>query len=107
MHGARPAALAVVVAVTSRRPWRGSAGACLLLFGAGALAGVLPEDRADVMYHYYNGDKSHGWPFLHLDDLVSAVRQTIAKRYELEPFEVLSLAEDELMSYGEQQDRIG
>ena len=29
---------------------------CLLLGMAGsAAAGVLPEDRADVMYHYYDG----------------------------------------------------
>jgi hypothetical protein len=56
VQGARPEALAVVVAATSQRLWRGVAGVCLLLFGAGALAGVLPEDRADVMYHYYNGD---------------------------------------------------
>jgi hypothetical protein len=31
------------------------AAALLLLLPATALAGVLPEDRADLMYHYYDG----------------------------------------------------
>lgn len=45
----------VAVAVTSRRLRAGLAGWCLLLVGAGAVAGVLPEDRADALYHYYDG----------------------------------------------------
>ncbi len=35
--------------------WRIRAAAALLLAGVTALAGVLPEDRADVMYHRYEG----------------------------------------------------
>ncbi|UCG71937.1 MAG: DUF3570 domain-containing protein [Chromatiales bacterium] len=43
------------MAVTSRKLRAGLVGWCLLFIGAGALAGVLPEDRADAMYHYYDG----------------------------------------------------
>lgn len=32
-----------------------SAAAMSVLFAARAVAGVLPEDRADVLYHYYDG----------------------------------------------------
>lgn len=51
----RPAALGVAVAATSRTLRAGLVGWCLLLAGASALAGVLPEDRADALYHYYDG----------------------------------------------------
>jgi hypothetical protein len=38
-----------------RVPWRGVAAAALLLGLASARAVVLPEDRGDLLYHYYDG----------------------------------------------------
>jgi len=46
--------MAVVVAVTSRRRFL-LAGLCLLGNGLPAVAGVLPDDRADALYHSYDG----------------------------------------------------
>jgi hypothetical protein len=45
----------VVVAATSRMWIRANCGICLLCGCFPVLAGVLPEDRADVMYHAYDG----------------------------------------------------
>ena len=45
----------MVVAVTSHKLCARLAGVGLLFAGAGVMAGVLPEDRADAMYHYYDG----------------------------------------------------
>ena len=42
----------VVVAATRQQP---GLLVLLLLLAAGARAGVLPEDRADALYHYYDG----------------------------------------------------
>ncbi len=39
----------------SGRGFAAALAACLLLCPMQATAGVLPEDRADVMYHYYDG----------------------------------------------------
>ena len=36
-------------------PRRAAVAGWLALAAGGALAGVLPEDRADVLYHYYDG----------------------------------------------------
>ena len=53
---AAPRAVRVVaVAVTSRNLYGGLVAGYLLLAGNGAMAGVLPEDRADALYHYYDG----------------------------------------------------
>ena len=51
-HAARKAAVEVVVAVT-KTICRGSLA--LLLAGSGVQAKVLPEDRADMLYHGYDG----------------------------------------------------
>jgi nucleoside-diphosphate-sugar epimerase len=61
----------------------------------------------DLESHLYPGDKDHGQPFIHLEDLVRCVEQTIARRRELGAFEVFLIAEEELMSYEQLQDRIG
>ncbi|TWT33470.1 NAD dependent epimerase/dehydratase family protein [Posidoniimonas corsicana] len=61
----------------------------------------------DIESHLYPGDQSHGQPFVHRDDVVDAVVQAIEKREAIEGFEVLLLAEDDLMSYGALQDRLG
>jgi nucleoside-diphosphate-sugar epimerase len=57
--------------------------------------------------HFYPGDKDHGQPFIHLDDLVECMRHAIDRRADFEPWELFLIAEDELLSYGELQDLIG
>lgn len=42
--------------VDPKMPWTGLAGSLLGLLATGpVVAGVLPEERADVLYHYYDG----------------------------------------------------
>jgi hypothetical protein len=48
------AAVAGAVAVTSLQK-TGVAGVCLLCSGLPTVAGVLPDDRADALYHSYDG----------------------------------------------------
>lgn len=61
MRAAHPAVPAAAAAATDamKRDIRTIGGMLLLtagvLLGRGAHAGVLPEDRADVLYHYYDG----------------------------------------------------
>jgi nucleoside-diphosphate-sugar epimerase len=57
--------------------------------------------------YFFPGDASRGQPFIHLDDLVSCIVQTIDKRKEIDPYEVLLIAEPDIVSYGEMQDRVG
>lgn len=57
--------------------------------------------------HFFPGDVDRGQPFIHLDDVVECIRQTIERRADLDPFEVLLIAEDDLMSYEQLQNRIG
>jgi nucleoside-diphosphate-sugar epimerase len=57
--------------------------------------------------YFFPGDASHGQAFVHLNDLVDALRKVVALRREFEPHEVLLIAEPDVMSYAELQDRIG
>jgi nucleoside-diphosphate-sugar epimerase len=57
--------------------------------------------------YLFPGDAGRGQAFVHLDDLVQAFLKTIARRGALPPFEVLLIAEPDVMSYEELQDRIG
>ncbi len=57
--------------------------------------------------HFFPGDSDHGQPFIHLDDLAACFQQVVARRGELEPLETFLIAEDELLSYEQLQDRIG
>jgi nucleoside-diphosphate-sugar epimerase len=57
--------------------------------------------------YFFPGDTSHGQPFVHLDDLVVCIRNTIERRAQLPPQELLLIAEPDLMSYAELQDEIG
>ena len=85
------------------------------------IAGVYDEDCSSIpvsqqisrIYerklesHLFPGDTDHGQPFIHINDLVDCIQSVIARRRELEPLEVFLIAEDELMSYEQLQDRIG
>lgn len=54
----------------------------------------------------FPGDTSHGQAFLHLDDLVEAMRRAVEARGTLPPWTVLLIGEPETLSYEEMQDLI-
>lgn len=55
----------------------------------------------------FPGNIHHRQSYLHLNDLVKAVKLLIEKRFELPPHLVLLLGEDEAMSYKELQETLG
>lgn len=57
--------------------------------------------------HLYPGDTSHGQALVHLDDLADLLRRVVDHRTSLGGYEVFLVAEPEVMSYGELQDRLG
>jgi len=85
------------------------------------LAGVYDEDchsvpigqqigrihQKQLESYFFPGDADHGQAFVHLDDLVDAFVKTIERRGQLPEFTVLLIAEPDVMSYEELQDRIG
>lgn len=56
---------------------------------------------------FFPGDKDHGQPFIHLEDLIAGFRQTLNRRQELGPYELFYIAEPDVMSYEALQDRLG
>lgn len=56
---------------------------------------------------FFPGDKDHGQAFVHLDDLIACFRQTLNRRAELAKYELFYVAEPDVMSYHELQDRLG
>jgi nucleoside-diphosphate-sugar epimerase len=61
----------------------------------------------DFRSYFFPGDPDHGSPYLHLDDLAACMRQVVAKRADLDPDETFLVAEPEILSYLDLQDRIG
>ena len=57
--------------------------------------------------HVFPGNTTHGQALVHLDDLTDFVRKAIERRRELAPEEMFLVAEPDVMSYAELQDRIG
>lgn len=57
--------------------------------------------------YFFPGNADRGQPFVHLDDLVACFRRAIERRRELDPWEVFLIAEEDLLSYRELQERIG
>jgi len=57
--------------------------------------------------YFFPGDAGHGQAFVHLDDLVDCFKKTIERRRQLGSYEVLLIAEPDVMSYAELQDRLG
>ncbi|MCA9078000.1 MAG: NAD(P)-dependent oxidoreductase [Planctomycetaceae bacterium] len=55
----------------------------------------------------FPGNTSHGQALVHLDDLASCFRQVIERRALLDDKELFLVAEPDVMSYDELQDRIG
>jgi len=85
------------------------------------IAGVYDEDchsipiarqigriyQKDFESYFFPGDADHGQPFVHLNDLVDCMVRIVELRSELEPYELLLIAEPDVMSYAELQERIG
>jgi nucleoside-diphosphate-sugar epimerase len=63
--------------------------------------------QRNVESHFYPGDTDSGRPFLHVDDLAQCVLRVIERRRELEDFELFLIGEEEVMTYGECQERLG
>ena len=64
-------------------------------------------NEAKVESFLFPGDPDHGQPFVHLNDLAECLTRVVERRQDLEKFEIYLIAEPELMSYEELQDRIG
>jgi nucleoside-diphosphate-sugar epimerase len=61
----------------------------------------------DFESYFFPGDADHWQAFVHLDDLVDCVVKTVERRSTLGPYELLLIAEPDVMSYAELQERIG
>ncbi len=57
--------------------------------------------------YLYPGDSSHGQALVHLDDLADLVRRVVERRADLGGFEVFLVAEPDVVSYAELQDKLG
>jgi nucleoside-diphosphate-sugar epimerase len=63
--------------------------------------------QKDFESYFFPGDADHGQPFVHLSDLIDCIVRTVERRSELSPYELLLIAEPDVMSYAELQERIG
>ncbi|MEX0803904.1 MAG: NAD(P)-dependent oxidoreductase [Candidatus Binatia bacterium] len=57
--------------------------------------------------YFFPGDASHGQAFVHLDDLVDCFGSVVGLRRALGAHELFLIAEPDVMSYAELQDRMG
>lgn len=57
--------------------------------------------------YVFPGDKTHGQPFIHLDDVTACVMRVVEARDRLGPYEVYLVAEPEVMSHAALQERLG
>lgn len=57
--------------------------------------------------YFFPGDATHGQAFVHLADAVNCIRRVIERRHQLGPYEVFLVAEPDVMSYAELQERLG
>jgi nucleoside-diphosphate-sugar epimerase len=85
------------------------------------IAGVYDEDghsvpigqqirriyEKNIESYFFPGDAETGQAFGHLDDLVDCFRLAVERRRSLAPYEVLLIAEPDVMTYAELQDMIG
>ncbi|OAP36958.1 vitamin K epoxide reductase [Sinorhizobium glycinis] len=77
---------------------------CRAAFIAQQIARIF--ERLPTAY-LFTGDLEAGQPYLHKDDLVDAVVRTVDRRAELPAESVMLIGEEETLSYGELQKRIG
>jgi nucleoside-diphosphate-sugar epimerase len=57
--------------------------------------------------YFFPGDATHGQAFVHLEDAVNCIRLTVERRHQLGPYEVFLVAEPDVMSYADLQERLG
>ncbi|MBW3539219.1 MAG: NAD(P)-dependent oxidoreductase [Planctomycetes bacterium] len=57
--------------------------------------------------HVYPGNRDRGQALVHLDDLIDCFHGIVERRSQLPPEELFLIAEPDVMSYGELQDRLG
>jgi nucleoside-diphosphate-sugar epimerase len=57
--------------------------------------------------YFFPGDSGHGQAFVHLNDLIDCCQRVVELRRELGQEEFFLVAEPEVMSYAELQDRLG
>ncbi|NGX37114.1 MAG: N-acetyl-alpha-D-glucosaminyl-diphospho-ditrans,octacis-undecaprenol 4-epimerase [Chlamydiae bacterium] len=57
--------------------------------------------------HFFPGNVDQGATFLHMDDLMRALKIIVEKRKELKPEELFVLGEGEVLNFGQLQDEIG
>jgi nucleoside-diphosphate-sugar epimerase len=60
-----------------------------------------------LISHVFSGDLSHGQDFVHTEDLVDSIVLAIERRQHLPTEVVMLIGEDQVLSYGELQQRIG
>jgi nucleoside-diphosphate-sugar epimerase len=85
------------------------------------IAGVYDEDghsvpigqqirriyEKEIESYFFPGDAETGQAFVHLEDLAEAFRLAVEQRHQLGPYEVLLIAEPDVITYSELQDVIG
>lgn len=85
------------------------------------IAGVYDEDchsipiaqqivriyEKEIESFFFPGDADHGQPFVHLEDLIDAFRRVVSIRKELGERELFLIAEPDIVSFAEMQDRLG
>jgi nucleoside-diphosphate-sugar epimerase len=57
--------------------------------------------------YFFPGDAGHGQAFVHMDDLIDCLRKVVALRSEFERSQIFLIAEPDVLSYAELQDRLG
>lgn len=60
-----------------------------------------------LLGHLYSGDPDKGNPFIHLDDLIDALRRMVDQRQQLDNYEIFNIGEGITYGYRRLQDRIG
>lgn len=61
----------------------------------------------DFTSHFFSGDASHGNVFLHMDDLLDALEQTVERRHKLPEEIAINIGEPITLSYEALQKQIG
>ena len=57
--------------------------------------------------HFYSGDTASGNAYVHINDVVDAIRLTIEQRHQLAPETVFNIGEEKPVNYGEIQETTG
>lgn len=61
----------------------------------------------DFISHFYSGDVNHGDVFVHLEDVLDALEQTVERRHDIENELAINIGEPETPTYKQMQDNIG